>query len=441
MKSKSDNKKVMSCLLVMLATVLFVSRVLAHGTMETPVSRVYNCYLEGPERPQSSACQAAVRFGGTQAFYDWNGVNQGNANDRHREIIPDGRLCSAGKELFKGLDLARNDWPSTTIMPRQDGTLEFVFRATAPHATRYFRFYVTRDGYDPTQALKWSDLEDSPFCTISNVTLQNGRYKMNCTLPQDKTGQHIIYSIWQRSDSAEAFYTCMDVDFSGTAPTGWTLLGQLRSQQDLPVGSKITFRLFDAALRDAETHIVELEPGMAGVDVWPYHLAQTVNAESALVNIGVLNPDSSITPIQSRNGNSVYVRSEAEYSFQVDIELPDPDPGNPPPGGGECNTTDPDAVNHPAWDSTRVYTAPATVSFEQLVWEAKWWNQGNVPTTADGPWKLISDVDLPWDASTIYTGGKEVNHNANRYRAKWWTRGAEPGVASVWELIGGAICN
>ncbi len=86
----------------------FVEKAFSHGSMETPLSRIYNCFLENPENPKSDACKAAVQEGGTQALYDWNGVNQGNANDMHQEIIPDGKLCSGGKELFKGMDLARS---------------------------------------------------------------------------------------------------------------------------------------------------------------------------------------------------------------------------------------------------------------------------------------------------------------------------------------------
>ena len=97
------------------STHLICDVVHAHGTLETPISRVYGCYKEGPENPKSAACKAAVNTGGTQAFYDWNGINQGAANDRHQEIIPDGKLCSAGRDIFKGMDLSRSDWPTTTI--------------------------------------------------------------------------------------------------------------------------------------------------------------------------------------------------------------------------------------------------------------------------------------------------------------------------------------
>lgn len=184
----------------------------AHGSMEDPVSRVYVCFQEGPEHPQSAACQAAVAAGGTQQFYDWTGINQLAGGD-HRAFVPDGELCSAGKASHVGLNLARADWPAQPIAPDGDGNYLFKFLATAPHATAYFDFYVTKDGYDPTQPLAWDDLEPTPFCHITAVELQAGRYRMNCPLPVGKSGKHLIYNIWQRSDSAEAFYTCMDVDF------------------------------------------------------------------------------------------------------------------------------------------------------------------------------------------------------------------------------------
>ena len=213
----SKDKRVLllvSLLGVVITVVATTQRLYAHGTMEDPVSRVYQCYLENPENPDSQACFAAIQLAGTQQFYDWSAVNRFDANDRHREIVADGQLCSGGKSSHAGLDLARNDWVAPTIAPNAQGNYDFSFIAWAPHATKYFDFYVTKDGYDPTQPLRWSDLEAAPFCHITSVTLANGRYKMTCPLPQGKTGKHIIYNIWQRSDSTEAFYTCMDVVFA-----------------------------------------------------------------------------------------------------------------------------------------------------------------------------------------------------------------------------------
>lgn len=187
---------------------LAVAPAFAHGSMTDPVSRVAGCYAEGPESPKSAACRAAVAAGGTQALYDWNGVNIANAAGKHRELIPDGELCSAGNDKYRGLDLARADWPATSL---DSGPHTFRYKGTAPHRGK-FELYVTKDGYDPSKPLKWSDLEAEPFATVVDPGMRNGDYVFAGTIPE-KSGRHLIYSIWQRSDSPEAFYTCSDVVF------------------------------------------------------------------------------------------------------------------------------------------------------------------------------------------------------------------------------------
>ncbi|MFP3990305.1 lytic polysaccharide monooxygenase [Streptomyces sp. E11-3] len=189
-------------------TALGTTPAAAHGSMTDPVSRVSACYAEGPESPQSAACKAAVAASGAQAFYDWNEVNIGDAAGKHRELIPDGKLCSAGRDKYKGLDLPRADWPASTLSA---GEHSFRYKGTAPHKGS-FELYITKDGYDPTKPLKWSDLEEKPFAKVTDPSMENGDYVFDGTIP-DKSGRHLIYSIWQRSDSPEAFYTCSDVVF------------------------------------------------------------------------------------------------------------------------------------------------------------------------------------------------------------------------------------
>ncbi|MCX4909957.1 lytic polysaccharide monooxygenase [Streptomyces sp. NBC_00878] len=189
-------------------TGLAAAPAVAHGSMTDPVSRVAGCYAEGPESPKSAACKAAVAAGGTQALYDWNGVNIANAAGKSKQIIPDGKLCSAGNDKFKGLDLARADWPATQLT---SGNRTFRYKGTAPHKGS-FELYVTKDGYDPTKPLKWSDLEARPFLKVTDPRLESGDYVFDGVVPV-KSGRHLIYSIWQRSDSPEAFYTCSDVVF------------------------------------------------------------------------------------------------------------------------------------------------------------------------------------------------------------------------------------
>lgn len=202
---------------------------LAHGSLTDPVSRVSACFAEGPESPVSAACKAAVAAGGTQALYDWNGVNIANAAGKHRELIPDGKLCSAANDKFKGLDLPRADWPAS---PVKAGKHTFKFRATAPHKGS-FELYLTKAGYDPTKPLAWSDLEAKPFAQATDPALVDGSYVFEGTIP-DGAGRQLIYTVWQRSDSPEAFYACSDVVFGGGSPgTGGAGGG---GQEEKPAG-------------------------------------------------------------------------------------------------------------------------------------------------------------------------------------------------------------
>ena len=57
------------------ASLCLAGNALAHGTMNTPVRRVYACFQGNPENPTNPACAAAKAIGGSQAFYDWNGIN------------------------------------------------------------------------------------------------------------------------------------------------------------------------------------------------------------------------------------------------------------------------------------------------------------------------------------------------------------------------------
>jgi len=54
---------------------------------------------------------------------------------------------------------------------------------------------------------------------LSQDGVEGAQYTWAATLPA-KSGRHIIYSIWERSDSPEAFYNCADVVFPGCTQAG-----------------------------------------------------------------------------------------------------------------------------------------------------------------------------------------------------------------------------
>ncbi|MFD3337061.1 lytic polysaccharide monooxygenase [Streptomyces sp. NPDC058700] len=209
----------------------------AHGAVFNPVSRVAACYAEGPETPRSQVCKDLVADSGTQPLYDWNEVNIANAAGQHRTLIPDGKLCSANREKYRALDWARTDWPATAVAA---GSFGFKVRATAAHSGT-MTVYVTKPGFDPTQPLKWSDLDATPVAVYNTTrTATDGYYSFTGNLPA-RTGRHIVYKVWQRSDSPEAFYSCSDVTFGGSAAKEQaTAPGQAPSEAKIAAGAELS---------------------------------------------------------------------------------------------------------------------------------------------------------------------------------------------------------
>ncbi|QRK07427.1 lytic polysaccharide monooxygenase [Archangium violaceum] len=210
--------------LTTLGAVLPLQDASAHGGMTYPATRTYACYLDGKAggnggdlQPTNPACVAAVAEGGKNPLWNWFGNLISNAAGRHQEIIPDGKLCGP-TPLFDAYNMVHPDWPAT---PLQAGTtITIRYNAWAPHPGTWYQ-YVTKDGWDPSQPLKWSDLE--LFNTVTNPPINGSgpegpEYTWSAQLPTGKSGQHIIYSIWERSDSPEAFYNCSDVVFDSGAP-------------------------------------------------------------------------------------------------------------------------------------------------------------------------------------------------------------------------------
>ncbi|MCX4884366.1 MULTISPECIES: lytic polysaccharide monooxygenase auxiliary activity family 9 protein [unclassified Streptomyces] len=189
----------------------------AHGAPTDPVSRVYACSPDGGGNARSAACKAAVAANGAP-FTLWDNLRVPDVAGRDRQVIPDGKLCSGGLSAYKGLDLARADWPSTTLKP--GATLTMKYASTIPH-TGTFKLYLTKPGYDPRKPLTWSELPEQPFATVKDPALTNGAYRITAKLPSDRTGHHVLYTIWQNSSTTDTYYSCSDVVFgaagSGTA--------------------------------------------------------------------------------------------------------------------------------------------------------------------------------------------------------------------------------
>jgi chitin-binding protein len=211
---------------VLFATMVSATPASAHGALMIPGSRTFLCYEDGLTStgqivPQNSACQSAVATSGTTPLYNWFAVGNrlGATSGQTVGFIPDGKLCSGNSNYydFSGFDQANANWPLTHVTA--GSTVQIQYNKWAAHPGT-FSLYITKDGWDPTKPLTWADMETVPFSTVTNPPSVgnpgsvDSYYYWNATLP-NKTGYHIIYSVWARSDSSETFYGCSDVVFDG----------------------------------------------------------------------------------------------------------------------------------------------------------------------------------------------------------------------------------
>ncbi|WP_418957259.1 lytic polysaccharide monooxygenase auxiliary activity family 9 protein [Streptomyces tritici] len=125
----------------------------------------------------------------------------------------DGTICAGGNARFAQLDDPRGgSWPATRVTSGQSYTFRWQF--TARHRTTDFRYYITRNGWNPAQKLTRAALDPQPFLTVPYHSQQPpATLSHSGTIPAGKTGKHLILAVWTIADTANAFYACSDVQF------------------------------------------------------------------------------------------------------------------------------------------------------------------------------------------------------------------------------------
>jgi chitin-binding protein len=125
----------------------------------------------------------------------------------------DGKICAGGDSRFAQLDNMRNGgWPATKLTAGQ--SYNFRWQISARHATTDFRYYITKDGWDPTKPLTRAALDLQPFLVVPyRGQLPAATVSHAGVIPSGKTGRHLILGVWTIADTGNAFYACSDVQF------------------------------------------------------------------------------------------------------------------------------------------------------------------------------------------------------------------------------------
>ncbi|MHA0960155.1 N-acetylglucosamine-binding protein GbpA [Enterobacter cancerogenus] len=290
-----------------IATLTVASSAFAHGYIESPASRAYMCKLG-----QNIDC-GTVQYE-PQSVEKSSGFPTG-------AMPPDGQLASAGISQYSQLDKqSLNAW---TKSPMTAGPHQFVWYHTAPHKTTNWRYYITKQNWNPNKPLTRDQFELTPFCTVNgNGQAPAQRQTMNCNVPE-RTGYQVIYGVWEIADTSNSFYQAIDVDFGNggnvtpdetpAVVSEWnkTLNGQIAGN-NLNAGDKVIARFFDAngevASMRTELTIASAEQGDA--NQWSYDLAQQINNAHGDVRVGVKDESGEINPVHG--ANSVFVKDGSQ---------------------------------------------------------------------------------------------------------------------------------
>lgn len=193
--------------LALVLSVFTAGTAYAHGYVQDPPSRAYLCSIGKVDN-----C-GAIQWE-PQSVEGPGGFPEAGPSNGH--------LCSGGNGRFGELDGPGapdgGDWPAKSVSGGQ--TLTFDWHNLARHATANWRYYITKPGWDSGSALTRSDLDLDPIATFDGHGQQPGAHTTHQVALPNRSGHHLVFAVWEIADTANAFYSCVDLDFSGRGGGG-----------------------------------------------------------------------------------------------------------------------------------------------------------------------------------------------------------------------------
>lgn len=288
----------------------------SHGYVNKPAARQIMCKYQGGGNFWNGGLNNAAckQIQGSAFFTTPHGVSHNvTSYDNLNSVkasIPRDKLCSANNGAYTGLDTPHPDWIKTRVEP--GSTLQYEFMATVPHDPSFWEFYITKPNFNSaTDTLGWEDLE--LIHQESSLRATNGIYRTQFQLPSNLSGNAILYTRWQRKDSAgEGFYNCSDLDFGGDNSNNqdtWIPINQSFvsiDDQSLTLGDRITFRVFDNTGHEIITEEVLINSAnMMGL-TWAKTIAENINSQSEHISVGILSNGTVQLNIHDVLSNKVY---------------------------------------------------------------------------------------------------------------------------------------
>lgn len=228
---------------------------LRHGHVSTPESRAYFAWQEGRLNSGQLNQREAGKFFPATA----SGLTDSVAPTDSTNMLPppDGKIASANQGDGEFLDEPGTHWKKHSVESAE--LLKVTWYYSAPHATRRWNYFITREGWNPNMPLSRAQFEDKPFYKVeleeqpfwSHAAALNPPNPTEhlVMLPQ-RSGYHVLLAVWEVANTGNAFYQVIDLDFIGdVSPTTPVAPGGLRASASTT--SSITLK-WNAAASAAE---------------------------------------------------------------------------------------------------------------------------------------------------------------------------------------------
>ena len=206
----------------------------------------------------------------------------------------------------------------------QAGPNQFTWHFKAAHPIADFKYYITKENWNPNQTITRDSLDLTPFCVIpGGPASTTGSTTHTCDVPE-RTGYHVIYGAWDVSDTAATFYNMIDVEFEENyegVPSPWSnIIGGILPTINLLPGSTVKSRVFDAngERPDLSSSIAINSTAQGEKSVWAYALASKINQDQDNLRAGRKGSTGDVTA--TYGNNTLYTKADSGL-VRVEIEV------------------------------------------------------------------------------------------------------------------------
>ncbi|MBH5317617.1 lytic polysaccharide monooxygenase [Paenibacillus sp. GSMTC-2017] len=361
----------------------------------------------------------------------------------------DGKIASANGAFAPLDEQTSTRWSKVNISA---GTNTFSWNIKVPHATASWKYYITKQNWNPNGPLTRAQFDLTPFCSVSYSGTPGNTYSDTCNVPS-RTGYQVILAVWEVSNTLNAFYNVIDVNFGGTVDnTAPTAPSSVAASSITASSASISW--------NASTDNV----GVSGYRIFngTTQIGTTTGATNISLTGLTANTSYSISVKALDQAGNISGSSNTATFTTLNSSGPDVVAPSAPTTlhvmGVPTATTIPlmwsastDNIGVTGYRIYRGTTLVTTVSGSTLQYTATGLTSntaytfsvraidaaGNVSASSNvltATTATTSTTYPAWSATAVYVAGNKVTHNGVKYLAQWWTQGETPGTpqATVW---------